>query len=127
MKLLTVCALAIGACALILIIKQFRGEISLPVTLCLSVLLMGSAMGLLHELFSWLEGLWEGKYMLYYKTMLKALGISLTASLASGICRDAGQTSVAGSVEFVAKCEILCLALPILQDLVKTALSLAEL
>ncbi len=127
MKLLTVCALTIGATALILIIKQFRTEISLPVTLCLSVLLMGSAMGLLHSLFKWLGELWEGPYLLYYKTMLKALGISLVASLASGICRDAGQTSVAGSVEFVAKCEILCLALPILQDLVRTALSLSEL
>lgn len=127
MKFLTVCALAIGAVALILIIKQFRSEISLSITLCLSVLLMSSAMGLLHELFVWLEGLWNGEYLLYYKTMLKALGISLVGSLASGICRDAGQTSVAGSVEFVVKCEILCLALPILQDLVRTALSLSEL
>lgn len=127
MKILTVCALAIGATSLILIIKQFRSEISLPITLCLSVLLMSSAIGLLHGVFEWLDQLWEGEYLLYYKTMLKALGISLVASLAAGICRDAGETSVANAVEFIAKCEILCLALPILKDLMTVALSLSEL
>ena len=127
MKILAVCALAIGATSLILIVRQFRGEISLPITLCLSVLLMGSSIGLLHGLFEWLEQLWQGPYLHYYTTMLKALGISLVASLAAGICRDAGQTSVANAVEFIGKCEILCLALPILKDLTQTALTLSEL
>lgn len=122
MKTLTVCALAIGATLLILLIRQFRTEISLPISLCLTLCLLTVAYGLLRELLTWLSSLWSQEYRLYYETLLKATGISVVASLASEICKDAGEGSVAGAVELVAKCEILCLSLPILQELLTLAL-----
>lgn len=123
MNTLSVCALAIGATLLILLIRGFRAEISLPISLCLTLCLLTVAYGLLRSLLNWLTSLWSQEYLPYLETLLKSTGISVVASLASEICKDAGEGSVAGAVELVAKCEILCLSLPILQELLTLALS----
>ncbi len=46
-------------------------------------------------------------------TLIKALGIAAVAQIASDVCREAGEATVAGQVELIGKTEILLLSLPL--------------
>jgi stage III sporulation protein AD len=52
--------------------------------------------------------------VVYLNTVLKIIGISYIASLGVELCKDAGQNSIAGKIEFAGKILIIVLALPIL-------------
>lgn len=63
----------------------------------------------------------------YYKTAVKALGISYITAFASNTCRDAGQTALAEKAELAGRVAVFLLALPLLETVLKLALELAEL
>ncbi len=52
--------------------------------------------------------------IVYLNTVLKIIGISYIATLGIELCKDAGQNSIAGKIEFAGKMLIIVLALPIL-------------
>ena len=54
---------------------------------------------------------------IYGELMLKSLGITLVVRLASDLCRDNGEESLAGVLETAGKIEILFLCLPLFREL----------
>ena len=54
--------------------------------------------------------------------LIKALGVAVAAQIAGDICRDNGNSAVAGVSELAAKATIIALALP----LIKSAVGLAK-
>ena len=54
--------------------------------------------------------------------LIKALGVAVAAQIAGDICRDNGNSAVAGVSELAAKAAIIALALP----LIKSAVTLAK-
>ncbi len=52
--------------------------------------------------------------VVYLNTILKIVGIAYLASFGVEICRDSGQHSIAGKIEFAGKILIITLAIPIL-------------
>lgn len=55
----------------------------------------------------------------YYSLMLKGVGVGLISGVASDLCRDCGEERLASRVEFAAKLEILIIALPLVESLIK--------
>lgn len=60
-----------------------------------------------------------GVSMAYFKLLLKALGICYLTQFAGDLCRDAGQTSLAGKVELAGKISVVLLALPVAAELIE--------
>ncbi len=60
-----------------------------------------------------------------YDILFKALGIGMISQFTAEICRDAGETVLAGRVEFLAKVEIVLLSLPLLRQILSLAKELA--
>ncbi len=56
--------------------------------------------------------------------VLKCVGISITAKLASDVCRDAGYSAAASSVELVASAAAIYAALPLMRAVLKMTESL---
>lgn len=56
----------------------------------------------------------------FYSVLLRSLGLAFATELCAGICRDSGETSLAGWVETVGRLEILVLALPLIRTLLET-------
>ena len=54
----------------------------------------------------------------YFSIILKVLGISFIVQIGADICRDLGQDSIAGKVEFAGKAVILAVVLPVLKSVV---------
>ena len=57
---------------------------------------------------------------IYLGTLLKMVGITYIAEFASGICRDAGFSTLGTQVEMFGKLSILAVSAPVLQALLET-------
>lgn len=60
----------------------------------------------------------------YLTLLLKVSGISYVIELATNICKDAGNSSVASKVEMVGKVSIVVLTIPILTAVISTILEI---
>ncbi len=56
----------------------------------------------------------------YITILLKMIGIAFLAEFSSSMCKDAGQTAIAGQIDFAGKLTMLVISLPILQSLLET-------
>jgi stage III sporulation protein AD len=63
----------------------------------------------------------------YLKTILKIIGIAYVAEFGAQMVRDAGQESIASKIEFAGKIFILVLAIPIINVIIETLLTLLPL
>lgn len=57
---------------------------------------------------------------IYITTLVKIIGITYIAEFASGICKDAGYSAIAGQIEVFAKIAVMALSMPILIALLET-------
>ena len=111
------------------LLKGYRSEFAFLVSLgaCVTVLLvMVNAVtpfiDYLRELFS------AGDIDLsYFSVVLKALAISYIASFAADTCRDFGQSALALKAELAGKCAVFALSLPLIKNVLTTALGFAKL
>ncbi|MBQ4561827.1 MAG: hypothetical protein IJA55_05850 [Clostridia bacterium] len=60
----------------------------------------------------------------YFKVMLKGLGIAYVSGLGADLCRDCGESRLAGRIEFAAKTEILVIAFPFIKSLIELSESI---
>ena len=86
-----------------------------------AVMIFGISMSLLTPLIDTLTELSGIGGAEYLDIMLRALGIALISQITSGICRDCGEESVAGAVEFATKLEILVLCIPLISRIIEYA------
>ena len=113
---LKVCALAIICVAVGIVVRQIKSEISFVLRAAGGMLIFGLVLLSMEPFFSFfteLGGL--GGTEEYISIMLKSLGVAILAHVCSGICRDAGEGSLAGGVELAGKIEILLLCIPLIR------------
>lgn len=122
MSIFAVCTLAIGSVALILIIKQFKNDIALPISVCITLALSIASLALIEPINAYIKEVSEfsdnGEYV---KVMMKSLGIALVSSSSADVCRDCGEGAIASKVELIGKCAILLCALPLIKNLLTLA------
>lgn len=61
---------------------------------------------------------------LYLGTLLKIIGIAYIAEFGAQVCKDAGESSIAGRIEFAAKIIVMALAMPIIVAVLETIIRL---
>ena len=119
----TLICISVGA-----VIKTVRGEMVFAVRIAGTLLVFGmltvSAETLLRDVSVAFD---IGNFSEYSELILKSLGIAVLTHLASSICRDCGETGLAGVVEFAGKAEILLLSLPMIERLLKYTAEIASL
>ena len=116
----------LGVCMLT-VMRPWKTELS-PLLRVAMVLLLGTMLlGLLSPLVTyavqWL-GVQEGGYA---SILLRALGVAFLTHYAAEVCRECGESAMAGSVELVGKAEILLLCLPLVEQLLGVAQDLLAL
>lgn len=127
MNILKVCGVALIAAFSIGILKIYKSEFVLPVSVVASVVIFGAALGLIAPISDYLGELSSiGGFSIYFSAIMKALGIGIVADTAASHCRDVGQASLASKVEFAAKILILSLALPIIKEICAAALEVVK-
>lgn len=125
--LLKAAAVSIAAAILSLVIKKTNPEMSLVLGLAVCALVVGLSLKAFSEVKSALDliEVGTGFSAAYAAPILKCVGIGVTSRLGSDICRDAGQTAVASSVELCGAVCALYVSLPLLNALLRTIGELA--
>lgn len=116
-----VIGISITALILSLFLKDYNKTVSLILVLFSCALLFFKIVGSIGEITDTLKEITDnaGELSSYLKLMLKVLGIALITQITADICRDCGETALAGQTEVAAKIIIVAMILPLFEAVVK--------
>ncbi len=122
MGLLALCLIGSALCVLL---SGYKPEYSLAIAVLIGVFIFGEIIKNIAPAFEKIEELLAATNLNsgYFKIALKSLGVCYISSFAADICRDFGQTSLAGKALLVGKCTVFLLCLPLLTAVTEVALS----
>ena len=119
-EIIKLTAAAVIGCICIVLVRQYRPELSLltqlaglVVVLVFSASVMSKVTDYCRDFLS--EGIVDSGYL---KLLFKALGIAVVAKVGGDLCRDSGNNALAFGVELASKGAILLLTMPMLKNLV---------
>ncbi len=122
--------IGISAVALIfgLFLRQHNKTVSLILIIFACIAVFLESVSYLIDIIDTLSGMVSGleETSAYLKIMFKVLGIALITQIISDLCRDCGESALAGQTEVAAKIFIVALILPLLQAVVKVITGLAS-
>lgn len=126
MEIIQIVGLGIMATLLILVIKEQKPMFAFLITAFTGVFIFLFVIGKIDAVITVMNELANksGIPEVYLKTILKIIGIAYIAEFGAQIVRDAGQESIASKIEFAGKIFILFLAIPIINVIIETLLSL---
>lgn len=121
------CALA--ACVLTVVVRQYKPELAVGVSIAVSVVLICSVVFAAAQVIERIEMLSEntGQLKTGLKIIIKAFGICVITQTAADICRDCGETSIAGRIETGGRLAVLIVALPLFSNVLELASELVKL
>lgn len=124
--LLSAAAAAVVATAVCLVLKRSNSEMTVPLSIAVCAAALGLAFGLLRpvlELMARAKKL-SGLTDAVFYPVLKCVGIGFVSRLASDLCRDGGQSAMAGTVELVGAVCALYVSLPLISTFLDMLLEL---
>lgn len=101
--------------------KRYNKTVALLLVLVSSLLVFWQSFSAVAEITDALKSITSGisEASSYIKIMFKVLGIALIAQLAADMCRDCGESALAGQTETAAKIAIIVVVLPLIQAVLK--------
>ena len=119
--------LGIAGVMLALQFKNSKPEYGLYIGFGVCLLIFSFAISGLSSIFGNMKGLekYIGSNSTYFRILLKVIGITYICELCSGICKDAGYSSVAGQIEIFGKLSVLMAGMPILLAILESIQEIA--
>lgn len=109
-----------------IILKQIKPEFSIVVVIIGSIIIISLVLNYCSDIISTFKSLVDKTGLDYgfFTILLKILGIGYLAEFTSGICNDAGCSSIGDKVLFSSKILILFLSLPIITSVIDIVVQL---
>ncbi|WP_312641880.1 SpoIIIAC/SpoIIIAD family protein [Hydrogenoanaerobacterium sp.] len=119
MDIITIVGVGIIGVSLAVLLKQYKPEYSLAVSLIVGVIIFALVAENLTPVLDQLNLLLDNTQMPreYIEILIKSLGICFITQIACDTCKDAGQSAIASKLEIAGKLSILLLSLPLFQAL----------
>ena len=126
MDLFAICIAAVAATILAVTLKRYNPEISMLLAIGAGVIIFVLVLNQIPQALSQINTLLSraGMPLQYGQVLFKALGICFLCQFSSDACKDAGQSALASKVDLAGKLMIVLLALPMLEDIINTAVAL---
>lgn len=120
--MIKVALLGIAAVFLALPFKNSKPEYGTGISLAACILILFLGVNKLEVIMAGIEKIrgYLAFSEAYLQLLLKIVGITYVAELASELCRDAGYQTVANQLEMVGKLTILSMSMPVLVSLLDT-------
>ncbi len=114
-------AAALLATAVCLLLRRSNPELQLPLSLAVCGFILWGAAALIRPAQTLLETAisLSGLSAAYFLPVLKCVAIGILAKCATELCRDGGQSAMAGAVELGAAAAALYVSLPLLTTLLE--------
>ena len=120
--------IGIGMIALIviIIIKQYRPEFALYISIMAGVLILLISLEKMGEVVTLIQGISEkaginGKFL---SILLKITGIAILTEFAVSVCKDSGESAIASKIEMGSKVIIISMSIPIISSLLELMLNI---
>jgi len=122
LNIIGICFASVIGVITAVMLKGYKPEISLFVIIALSLMFlywMLDVFGEMQTQFTVLAEELEQKRS-FYKVLFKIMGITYMCEFASGICKDAGYSSISSQIEIVGKMLVLLSGIPVLIAVIET-------
>ena len=125
-EIIKIVGIGLIALILIIIVKQYRPEFALYISLIAGVLILYLALDNLTNVINLLKQICDksGINSKFLGILIKMTGIAFLAEFAISICKDAGETSIANKVEIGSKAIIISMSIPIIYNLLEVILKI---
>jgi stage III sporulation protein AD len=126
MDIIQIVGIALVVTSVGAILKQFRPEMAVQLTIIASVALFIIVMDKVTLVVDLLESMAnQANISSYYLLIvLKIVGVAFIAELGSQICRDAGDGALAAKVDIAAKISVIVMAMPIITAIIQSMMTL---
>ena len=120
--------MGIGLLALIIIVilKQYKPEFAIYVSMIAGVLILVLAIQKLTVIINLLQSLANKTYInkSFLSILLKITGIAFITEFAVSICSDAGEKAIASKIEIGSKVIIIAMSIPIITSLLELVIEI---
>ena len=125
-EIIKIVGIGLIAVVLIIIVKQYRPEFALYISLIAGVVILYMALDNLTSCINLLKQICEksGVNSKFLGILIKMTGIAFLSELAISICKDAGEGAIASKVEIGSKAIIISMSIPIIYNLLDVILKI---
>ena len=129
MNIIIIASAALIAAILSLILKQYKPEYSLFISIAAGILIFLSVLAVIRPIMEFINELTvqTGLSGVYAEVLIKSLAVCYITQLASDCCTDAGETAIAGKLQIAGKIAILLIALPMFKSLTELVTELINI
>lgn len=126
MEIFKIVALGITASILAVIVKQYKPEYAIHISIATGVIIFLLVVSKLASIFEVIRELTNRMEMdlIYVKSIFKIIGIAYITEFGAQVCRDSGEDSIGSKIEFAGKILIMVLSLPILMSILNLIIKL---
>lgn len=127
-EIVKIIGIGLIAVILIIIIKQYRPEFALYISLFAGAIIFVIGMDKFTSIIDLLKKICNesGLNSRFLGILLKMTGIAFLAEFAISICKDAGETAIANKIEFGSKAIVISMSIPIIHNLLEVILKLTK-
>ena len=126
MDIIKIIGVGITALIIIIILKQYKPEFTVYVSLIAGTIILFMVMDKLSGVVSILTSLTEktGVGCTFLKVLLKITGIAILTEFAVSICKDSGETAIASKIDLGGKIIIISISIPIITALLELIINI---
>jgi len=126
MEIVKIAGIGLISLIVIVVIKQYRPEFAIYVSIVAGLLIMGIVISKLSGIVEILKNL-ANKASLnasFLGILIKITGIAILTEFTTSICKDAGEGAIATKVDLGGKIIIMSMSIPIISTLLETILKI---
>ncbi len=126
MEIIKIIGVALIALIIIILLKQYRPEFAIYISLLTGVLILVLVMDELQGVITLLQSL-ANKASIngnFIALLLKITGIAFLSEFAVSICKDSGEGAIASKIEIGSKIIIISMSIPIISSLLEIILKI---
>lgn len=126
MEIIKIIGIALIALIIIIILRQYRPEFAVFVSIIAGVLILLLVMDKFTGIINLIKSIQDKSSinMQFIEILLKITGIAILSEFAVSICKDSGEAAIASKIEIGSKIVIIGISIPIISNLLELVLKL---
>lgn len=126
MEIIKIIGIALIALIIIIMLKQYRPEYAIFISLLTGVLILFLVMDRLTGIINLIQSI-QDKFSIntqFIALLIKITGIAFLSEFAVSICKDSGEAAIATKIELGSKIIIISMSIPIISSLLEIILKI---
>lgn len=126
MEIIKIIGIALIALIIIIMLKQYRPEYAIFISILTGVLILFLVMDRLTGIINLIESV-QNKFSIntqFIALLIKITGIAFLSEFAVSICKDSGEAAIASKIELGSKIIIISMSIPIISSLLEIILKI---